>query len=349
MSNRKILQDVVFIRLILILLLVLYHSFAMYCEAWPMPNGIHCDKAYWWIGAFSYSFLLETFVFISGYVFGYQVREKFNGNVDLYNTVISKAKRLLIPSVVFSVIYLLCFNSSEGTSLTWQVYNVINGEGHMWYLPMLFWCFVAIFIAEKLRIPSRYVILLAILASVFSIFTLPLRLSTTAYYFIFFYCGYLMQRNDIHFESKIKVKYCFIFVALFLLVFVLSKIALTDKNVLSFAEQSLKNKLIVNLGARVSTILYSALGLASVYSFVNLILNRGDINAGKIMIQLSGYCFGVYIFQQFILKLFMYNTSIINVFGSYWLPWVAFVVALVVSITMSWAFVKTRVGRFLVG
>ena len=349
MSNRKILQDVVCIRLVLILLLVLYHSFAMYCDSWAMPEGIHEVKAYWWIGAFSYSFLLETFVFISGYVFGYQVREKFSGCIDLYNTVISKARRLLIPSVLFSSIYILCFNLGDAISPIKQVYNVINGEGHMWYLPMLFWCFVVIFIVEKLRIPSRYIILLASFASVFSLLTLPLRLSSTAYYFIFFYIGYLIQRNDIYSNSKIKLKTAFILLVLFLLVFVLSKIILTDKSFLSFAEQSMMNKLIISLATRVSTLLLSALGLASIYSFVNLMLNRGCIIVNKSMIRLSGYCFGVYIFQQFILKYFMYNASVINIFGSYWLPWVAFVIALLVSIILTSAILKIYVGRFLVG
>ena len=349
MSNKKILQDVVCIRLLLILLLVLYHSFAMYCDSWAMPEGIHDIKAYWWIGTFSYSFLLESFVFISGYVFGYQVREKFNGCIDLYNTIISKARRLLIPSVLFSSIYLLCFNLGDAISPIKQVYNVINGEGHMWYLPMLFWCFVAIFIVEKLRIPSRYIILLASLASVFSLFTLPFRLSSAAYYFIFFYIGYLIQSDDIYAKSKIKIKSGFILLFLFLLVFVLNKIVLTDKSVLSFAEQSMMNKLILSLAMRVSKLLLSALGLASVYSFVNLMLNRGCIIVNKAMIQLSGYCFGVYICQQFILKYFMYNASVIYLFGSYWLPWVAFVVALLVSIILTWAILKIHIARFLVG
>lgn len=75
-----------------------------------MPNGIHAVKIYYWIASLSYSFMLETFVFISGYVFGYQVRTKFGNNVDFHNCVTKKAKRLLVPSIVFSAIYFIIFN-----------------------------------------------------------------------------------------------------------------------------------------------------------------------------------------------------------------------------------------------
>lgn len=60
-------------------------------------------------------------------------------------------------------------------------------------------------------------------------------------------------------------------------------------------------------------------------------------------------CFGVYIFQQFILKYIVYNGAIISLLGSYWLPWVAFVITLLLSVVLSWGLLKTKVGRFLIG
>ena len=114
--NKKILQDVVLIRLVLIILLVLYHAFAIYNGAWSMPNGIDEVRPYWWIATLSYSFMLETFVFLSGYVFGFQIREKYKGQISFTNAVVNKAKRLLVPSIVFSVLYFFIFNSESTVS-----------------------------------------------------------------------------------------------------------------------------------------------------------------------------------------------------------------------------------------
>ncbi len=39
MKEKKILEDVVFMRVVLIVLLVLYHSFAIFNGAWEKPSG----------------------------------------------------------------------------------------------------------------------------------------------------------------------------------------------------------------------------------------------------------------------------------------------------------------------
>ena len=73
-SNR--LSEIDVIRPVLIFLLILYHSFIIYAGGWREPAGFEPNAAYWWIAKGSYSFMLETFVFISGYVFMYQIKER---------------------------------------------------------------------------------------------------------------------------------------------------------------------------------------------------------------------------------------------------------------------------------
>ena len=106
---KKILDNVVIIRLLLIVLLVLFHAFAIYNGAWEMPLGITSVKPYWFIASISYSFMLESFVFISGYVFGYQTRVKYSSGMPLNSCLLKKAKRLLIPRIVFSILYIIFF------------------------------------------------------------------------------------------------------------------------------------------------------------------------------------------------------------------------------------------------
>ena len=67
--RKRMLQEVCLLRLMLIVLLVLYHSFAPFSGGWgPLPGQESLGGAYLRIGAGAYSLLLESFTFISGYV-----------------------------------------------------------------------------------------------------------------------------------------------------------------------------------------------------------------------------------------------------------------------------------------
>lgn len=73
------------------------------------------------------------------------------------------------------------------------------------------------------------------------------------------------------------------------------------------------------------------------------------LKAKRVLITLSGYCYGVYIYQQFILQYLYYKTSVPLLVNEYALPWIGFAVALVLSLLLCWGSLKTRVGRFLIG
>lgn len=153
------LNDVTVMRVALILLLVLYHSFAPWCGNWEaVTEG--GNTGYFLIGKGAYSFFLESFVFISGLLaaFGASRRPE---SLDASHMVVKKAKRLLLPSVIFSAVYYLLFYDLE-VSKSSIVYSVLNGCGHLWFLPMLFWCFVGLWLVEKLKVPSLWVLLLSL-------------------------------------------------------------------------------------------------------------------------------------------------------------------------------------------
>ena len=65
----KLITEVAFIRPILIFLLVIYHAFDIYAGGWIQPEGYVDIPMYKDIAILSYSCMLETFVFISGYFF----------------------------------------------------------------------------------------------------------------------------------------------------------------------------------------------------------------------------------------------------------------------------------------
>lgn len=348
-KSKQLLEDVVLIRIVLIVLLVLYHSFAIYNGAWDMPEGIGCVKAYWWIASISYSFLLETFVFVSGYVFGYQVRTKYQGAVLFKTCVTNKARRLLIPSVIFSILYMICFYENTNMTIYRGGYEIINAVGHMWFLPMLFWCFVGIFVVEKLRIPQKVIVITAIFASLFSIMQLPLRLSSAAYYFLFFYLGYILQKNSISLQRLCSRNSMTAFLFLWVAVFVISKLLFDIPMIEELKNTSVFYKVLISVSARFSKIVYSLSGLLFLLSLTNYLVRIKGIDISNTAIKFSGYCFGVYICQQFILKVIMYNDTMISLFGSYLLPWIAFIITFILSVVITRVLLNTKIGRFLIG
>ena len=317
-----------------------------------MPNGIHSVNTYYWIASLSYSFLLETFVFVSGYVFGYQVRTKYNNQLSFNNSIIKKAKRLLIPGIIFSLIYFLCFNLKFGYSVRTVIYCIIVGEGHLWYLPMLFSCFAAIYILEKFHLSSRNTIVIALLASLFSLgplSNLPFRISTTMYYFLFFVIGYLINKSNVSINCLSQPKSILLFFIIWIITFILYQY-------FSYQHQNIDNydfpfwlTIMDSLFRRLLRVLQATFGLLMTLGLVKYLIKKSIIHVSSLSIKLSTYCFGVYIFQQFILNFIVTNPFITESLGSYLLPWVSFLFTLIISLLVTGLFLRTRLGRYLIG
>ena len=217
-NQNKLIQEVVVIRPILIVLLVFYHAFAIYSGAWAPIEGLLEVPAYWWLDKLSYAFMLEMFVFISGFVFGYQVRTKGEAKLQAKVLFWGKFKRLMIPCVVFSLLYILLL-SNIGQPIQKTLYDMLNGAGHMWFLPMLFWCFVGVWVIEKLRLKSRWVLPLLLFASMVSFLPLPFRMGIALYYMVFFYVGFILQKEDVSLDRFYTLKHCLAATAAFLVLF----------------------------------------------------------------------------------------------------------------------------------
>ena len=105
---KNILEEINIIRPLVIILLVLMHAFTMYGGSWPKPERIEDVELYFWIQRFSFACMLEMFVFISGYLFAYQVCE-LKKKYFFLQLIKVKFKRLIIPCIVFSLFYSFLF------------------------------------------------------------------------------------------------------------------------------------------------------------------------------------------------------------------------------------------------
>lgn len=346
MLNQR-LSNIVVIKPILVILLVFYHAFAIYGGSWePLPDYPEI-AVYWWLDKISYACMLELFVFVSGYLFGFQVRTKGAEKLRAKNLFGNKLKRLIIPSIVFSFIYLLLYDDISQPVFS-TFYHILLGVGHMWFLPMLFLCFVGVWSIERIRLKPHWALMMLLLLSLLSINGLPFDLSLTMYYLVFFYLGYCIQRYNINIERYYSYSNVIISVVLFIISFVSLTILREHLDELfldpSFIIQTTKFVL-----GKACQITYSFLGIAMVMLVIGFVQKDLAYKQPQWVICVGNMCFGVYLFQQFFLQGFYYHTTIPSLFGPILLPWVCFIVTLIVSLLATWMFRLTRVGRFLLG
>ena len=336
----KELNEIYFIRPIIILLLVVYHSFIIYSGGWEMPAGIHDCASYYWIAKVSYSFMLEMFTFISGYLFALSFSKKRMAFKTLF---IKKGKRLLVPSVLFSIIYAFMYSDYEFLSLEY-IYRIAEGVGHMWYLPMLFWCFVFSYFIIKVRIGDNYKLFGLLLIVPFSVLPLPFRIATACYYLFFFYLGYVISMNKERIKQFINIRNTIIVSLLFLVAFVVSTMFLEELHV--NRAHTLIEKAFFLLLFKYCKIVYVLLGMFSLYS-VSIIYTSHNRMTDRIK-ELNKYCFGIYLIQQFVLIYFYRYTDMPVSLGTYILPWISCILTLIISYILSYLIYKTRVGRNLI-
>ncbi len=344
MAEKKLLSNIVIIRILLIFLLVVLHSFTIYGGGWTEPQAFKPVKFYWWIAKFSYSFLLELFVFISGYLFAYQIIE-LKRIFTYKGIVVGKFKRLIIPSIIFSFFYLLLF--PEERSLADFIYKLIVGAGHMWFLPMLFWCFIFGYFVINLKLDDKLKSFLLFCQAVCS-FVVPnyFQISKSFYYLFFFYLGFLGSGiQDTGYEASL-LQVCIgiiTFLSFFIFLTLFKEFISTNWSVSNVFEKTVKG-VCVNL----CKIIPSMFGCI----FIFLLVTNWTKNWKRISlfwISMSSLCFGVYLYQQFILKVLYYKTDLPILVGPIWLPILGCLITLTLSILLSKLTMMTKVGRLLIG
>lgn len=345
------LTEVCLIRLLLIVLLVIYHSFAPYCGGWrALDNNTETFSSYWWIGKASYSFMLECFTFVSGWVYGFQVYTKGAKILDLKRIISSKLKRLIVPSIIFSILYLLIFKPHSFSTPLSCTYNILEGVGHMWYLPMLFWCFIGVWIIERNKISIRIALILVTILSVFSVLPLPLGLRSTMQYMIYFYIEYLFGRKHLNIDRFNNLKYIVIIGLSFAIVFIISQYFVIPR-IECAINQSANNQIFIGeayLIKRILTLIYSTLGVTTIILLSFYLIHKRHLKLSIFWINFSTYTFGIYIFQQFILQWIYYHTDFVKWFPENSIPWVAFAITMLLSSLFTIILRSTKTGRLLI-
>ena len=93
-------------------------------------------------------------------------------------------------------------------------------------------------------------------------------------------------------------------------------------------------------------LILSLAGLTATFLLSNCIIDR--LSIPNWLIELSTYCFGVYILQQFILQFLYYHTSLPFIVSINILPYVTFVITLFGSVFIVHYMLRTKIGKLLI-
>lgn len=204
-------EKIVNLRALAIILVVLGHSIIIYDPQWAVVAGIHTtisNPVLYWLKQCINIVQMPLFFSISGYCF-YFTTDKLNKKPEGRSDFLQKKfKRIIIPFIIV----LLAYNNPVKMVIGLKGYSIhewpnliihqvfMQDIGHLWYLPTLFIIFGLSYIFRKVQQKRFDFILLSglLLLNIFAYKLPPIFcLSNVATYWIFFYVGFLLNKDNI--------------------------------------------------------------------------------------------------------------------------------------------------------
>lgn len=337
------LYDVVLIRSVAIILVVAFHAYYMMMAQSHFPQSREMYyHLYYNINCLILKFRMPLFVFISGYLFSYL--EGGGKYQTLRGLFVNKFRRLIIPYFVFATLMMLSVNDFSPKAYLSLSYS------HLWFIPMLFWCFIFTRLQSFAPCSRKWwwILLITIIFICGRIsgvdYPRILGLHTFVRWYIWFFMGY----HILHYRD---IVYCFIDkhrYAATLLLFLLFCVGSYYKCV--YIVDDGKNDIITMISDTSIVIL--------IWYLTNLLINNSQTDWVKspVLFRLNKYSYGIFVFHNWI-QPFMISNTAKRLFGLEYLaekhviifPFMFFVSSFFISLAITYLLLKTRVGRFLVG
>ncbi len=319
-------MNVSIFRVIAMLMIVLFHSMCFCSGVWqefpcPAPSALmHI------VSTFVVSLALPFFFFISGYLYAFIYLNK-NGYRDLMSFIVGKFKRLILPTVTWTIIYLVLL------PFRYSSWELIAGIQHLWFLPTLFCVFVIARLMSPWLMAKRKLWLDLLIASAL---VLVVYLGYWAYMMHQVQDGFLMGRITM-------------FTGYFIVGMIISKHRVTMKNkllelliilfLLACHVVSL-NKFIVPGQAVADIFVINAICVLTLDLLGAVKVCQGSAPA-RILDNLDKNSMGIYLAHQvLIMTLFQYTR-----FEETWLtfhPWLGTIILYVAVLLLSWALAQAK-------
>lgn len=250
--------------------------------------------------------------------------------------------------VVFGLVYYFCFLFRKETfSVASFLVTLFSGCGHLWFLPMLFWCFLGIWIIDHFRLSSWITLLFLAAFTMMHLPSLPFGLGRLPHFLFFVYAGYfLWTKREYILRHWLNAK---LIVAMWILYVLLVVIKHNFIPEMSSSMTIIQKGIIYMMNGCVG-LLTSCLGIMALYLTVCRKTTQDNCQLKQWVVDASNNCYGVYVYHQFILVFLYFCTPIFDICNTeYLLPWIGFIVSLSISLLLTKLTLKTKVGRFLIG
>lgn len=205
----KKLNNISFIKTIVMLLVVLYHSMLFYTGNWLI--NINPLKIISWVDyltSFINTYTMPMFVFCSGYLFFYQ-KINYNKYTNPVKDIKNRFNRLIIPYISTSIFWIIPIGV---LLLNYNINDIVEkfalglSPSQLWFLLMLFFVFLIMyFISSKLKFTKKEFIVVICVSLILNYLSKYIpnyyQLNVSFNYLLYYYFGgYICSRN-------LKLKY----------------------------------------------------------------------------------------------------------------------------------------------
>lgn len=327
------LYDVVVIRFFAIIMVVAFHAYGMmYADHFHALKHIYSQLYFTWNQCIFINVAMPMFVFVSGYLFAFLWRKGKYQN--FWELVKNKVKRLLLPYFVFGLVMM-------ATTSNFHPFNLLYGNyWHLWFLPMLFWCFVVAFFLSKYFVSLQSQVIIACVSFALSLFFpfFPeiLGFQYITRWFCWFYLGIIIY----NYKDKLIVS-----IAKFRLEYILfiAYLAITIYKPTKYGD----------------IYWYNVIAQICIVVVLWYWVNKIDWHKLKLMqpiVSISNCSYGIYIFHNWI-QMYLISRTAQRLFPlERWaaehtilFPLCFFLLSLGISYVLTRLLLKTRAGRFLIG
>lgn len=340
MQNQR-LVEIDILRVLCIFLLISDHSFAIFSNTWIKPICIDDIALYYWIGKFCQSFMLPLWVFISGFLWAYQV-VGVGRTYKFYELLSKKAYKLLLPCYIFGLVYVFLIGEFSDLITLKGIYLYLCGAGHLWFLPMLFWIFIISYFVQKLKINDITLLIGLFIVSIISWNIASLGIGNALYYLFYFQFGFICFKyhNRI---NPILTKGLFIILSLIIFIIIFPYLTNYLEDVTPSNINTISERAISQIKMHIISAPCQILGIIICYGFA--VRFQSIFKESRIISQIAIYSFGLYIYHQFILMWLYYHTTIPNIIVSSALPWFSMITTILVSVILINISIRIKFGR----
>lgn len=241
-----------------------------------------------------YSFHMPLFMCVSGMVYGMCI-DDFGKYNDTKKFISKKAVRLLIPYCVFGLLtvapVMTIFNFEEESYINYAINGIglVKNARHLWFIFTLFLIFVICAFCKKIiqNCKPYYVFPVLLIISFLSDYMpATFQLNMLMYYLLFFYMGYVINKNY-------------------------EKISKCCKNPLILLITAIVVLMLFKQGMWIIKVIVATSGIAFMFGIVQYINLK--ICDGKLYGNIKKNSFGVYLFHPMIIYVLYYYFGDLNI------------------------------------